>query len=271
MKMLQFLFLLLIAPHLQAQYVYNPFGFNAEEQKAVKKNKVKNIFVFDQEENAVDTSKHLMKTSFSSNGLPIQSSYRALNDEGEYQSDCNKYYLCSGRRGAITRETFECASSDETITVYTYSKKGVLSKREVITIDPTTYLYTENKGLIINCKGYTKFPAYNEEGEFEGKTIDVYNTYIEYSYSKKGQLQKETVYDVDDKGNMVVNNHTLYEYSENGFLLKCLTYSSVISEENKVNTTIYTYSKNGLLSKETNESAYDGYLNTYYYVYEFYK
>lgn len=261
---------------LSAQYVYDPFGFNKEEIKAVKANKVRSIKVFLADSAFLDTANYIMATEFSKSSLPVQSVYRT-DETGAMTEDCMKYYLCGGRGGAVTRETFNCSDSDEIVTIYHYDRKGVLAKREIIAADPVTYYYTSEKGKIKTCKGYTRYPSYNENGDFEGKTIDVYNTYIEYEYNKKGELTKETVFWLGEDQKMSVNNITAYEYNKKGQLSVCKTFSSEVNRENLVNTTTYAYFENGLLRRETNIDLYavrsEGEAVPevhYYYSYEFF-
>ena len=182
------------------------------------------------------------------------------------------------------RILYDSSGSTQSVTYYTYDKKGVLTKERIVEMIPAESGY--------GSSGKTETVITYEDGLAAEKTVTAPGDYsrIEYAYTQEGLLCRESayhssdgktfrlfdvyIYEYDASGELVrkisqdaqgtVSKTETWEYSDAGLLTQEASYSSAdLTDSTRLSRTLYEYSEEGALTfsstSEGEETVY-----TYY-------
>jgi len=204
MRKLLTMAVLLAGLSAQAQLIWNPFGFYAYEREDLARNKVTTIYEYTvsaEEEDAYGQgympgdSLYAKRFSIHASGWLIEVVERDISYEEAYPSG-TRQFVYSGPGGKVSRMEYETVDGDGHKVIYEYNAQGVLTKRNVVQIDPVEERFENKKGVITASQRFTTYPTYDEEGEFAGG-VAVPSGRSDYLYDKSGRLEEWKSYDVN--------------------------------------------------------------------------
>lgn len=125
----------------------------------------------------------------------IQTTYElGTNNDGDPDTSCTTYNTYT-TLGYPYRTNIYDKENGEIFELYTYNNAGKLLKEEVASIDPPTYTYIyDATGKVKEVKVTQKMPAMDKDGNFTGKSFDLYSYRYTYTYNTKGQVTQEKMY-----------------------------------------------------------------------------
>lgn len=185
---------------------------------------------------------------FGAQGLPAVLLTRGTNDNGDSTTVEETIFKFDGLGRLIRETTTDKTEGLEWSNVYTYAKSNQLVKKQTVSIDPATTVFTyDTKGKLTKTYMTVRMAAVDKEGNSTGKRIDKPQERALFVYDSKGRLKENNVY------NLAYSNESgepsfrmVFTYNEKHQLT---TLKRLNEEGNVYNTENYEYNNDGLLIK----------------------
>jgi len=243
-----------------AQFPYNPLPFKQPDFKKIKELGHRKLVVYRQSEEEKNVA---FIVEYEKNGNITAMFERGTNDNGDSINTSETYYEFDAKGRLIGMNTTE-VDYGEARTLFTYDATGKLIRKQTATIDPPTYKYKyDAKGRLIEANVTQTMPAYEEDGEWKGKTVEKPSNRYLYKYDAKGRLSEEWDYKLPMETKSDPPSYkTIWTYNDKNQVIQV---RRINSEKTEMYREDYEYNKDGLISKRVfNDGDED---EVYYYEY----
>lgn len=200
-----------------------------------------------------------LKTVFENDDLGL------LDLEDEKFSSTTEYSF--KENGQLIYKEIKADESETVKVVYEY-KNNVVSTVTTVSIDPTIAHYKYNaKGKLIEIYTTVLMPAYDEAGEFTGKSVDVPQSKKKVLLNSKGQIIQIDEYNLTHEGaEGTISYSYLWKYDTQNRVIE-YAFKNISNDGIGFKET-YVYNKQGLLIKCETTDTYDNTTKSFVFEYK---
>lgn len=203
---------------------------------------------------------------YGAKGLPAAWYERGLNEEGDSALITEITYAYNSNMDIASSTYVDHETGERSKTAFFYDGNKRLVRKLTTSIDPPTYLYSyDAKNRLKEVTVSIEVPAYDEEGNSSGKSVQRPSYKLTFSHDAKNRIAEEWYFLPDENGKYASTpeRKTKWEYNTQNQVVKIIQLDNEGSEY--AGFTI-EYNQQGLL-KRLVKTGFDGAEEEYIYKY----
>lgn len=243
-----------------AQFPYHPLPYKQSDFKKIKEKGYTVLSVYKRNEESKELS---TKVEYGNSGLIAAIYEMGTNDDGDSLIMSETYFKFDAK-GKLVGKDVKDPDMGEARTVFTYDAAGRLIKKQTATIDPPTYKYKyDAKGRLMEVNVTQTMPVYDDNGDWQGKTVENPSSRYVYKYDAKGRLAEEWDYDLPIENKTDPPSYKmLWSYNDKNQVIMVKRVNSDGTEMNRVS---YEYNSDGLIIRSIENQGEDDEIFIYEY------